>query len=144
MKTKTKALKREEKEATFARCLCLSLISTLVCAIGALLPITLLAAITLFFEDPVSVARHGACAVLYLVAFVCGAVSRVLCRSYTLLCGAFSGTMLFLLTLLLACIYPAGDSLAYSFALRLALPLMSVLGALAVSYERPKRRRRKR
>ena len=144
MKNKSKALKNIEKEQGIGDCVRASAIGTVVCCMASVLLILVLGALSLCFEDPMSAARHGACAILFLSAFMCGCVSRIICHSYTLLCGVLSGLLFFLLTLALCFIYPFGESTVYSVLIRLALPLMSVLGAFASSYGKTKKRRRKR
>ena len=144
MKNKRKSQKRQESDVTFGVCLKLSALSTLCCFGSSLLLLAVLAAISLCFEDPLGTARYGACAVLFLSAFACGLVSRSLCRSYTLLCGILSGAIFFLLTLAVYFVYPKGDNAVYGILMRLALPIMAILGAFAASYKRQRKRRRKR
>lgn len=144
MKNKRKSSKRQEGEATFMTCMKSSALATVYCSLSAIVLLVIFAAISLCFEDPLSVARYSACSILFLTAFACGIVSRTLCRSYTIPCGIISGGLLFVLTLAAYFIYKEGDNSVYGILVRLALPLMSVLGAFATSYKRQKRHRRKR
>ena len=102
----------------------------------AVLLCLLLTAILIGADDPAALAAPTAFSILYVSAFVGGAVASCLKRGSAVLCGLAVGLAILLLTFLLS--FTADSSLAsdYGFTeaalLRTAIPACSLLGAVAI------------
>ena len=102
-------------------------VSILLCLISA--------SILLATDDPARIVTPTAFSILYVSAFVGGAIASSLKRGSAFLCGTAVGTAILLITYLLsfAASHIAKNDFSFTeaTALRIAIPVCSLMGALA-------------